>query len=118
MDTSLLSLLFDLLKSLVGSLSWPITLIICLLILRKQLNALISKIGKLKYGDLEADFSREVRKISVNIKEITPDIIEPEKNSTKTFVEEIEEIANISPKAAIPYVSFPKNVSYPFLGLI
>lgn len=42
--------------SIVGSIAWPLAAIIIVALFRKVLVALLSKLTKLKYGDIEATF--------------------------------------------------------------
>lgn len=97
--------LFDFIQSLVSSLAWPITAIIIAVVLKKPVQGIFSRLNKFKYGDAEASFGSELQNIkdsakSANIK--YDESASVNLNINKTLLEEVEQVANISPLAAIP----------------
>jgi len=48
---------------LVGALAWPLTVLVCVLLLRGYVTALVPLLRKLKYSDLELQFGREVAEL-------------------------------------------------------
>jgi hypothetical protein len=48
---------------LIGALAWPVTAIVCVLLLRGFVTALVPLLRKLKYSDLELQFGREVAEL-------------------------------------------------------
>lgn len=95
--------------AIVGSLAWPLSLLISVFLMRKPLADLIPAIRRLKFKDLEVDFGKELEKIEAEM-----DTIENEpkpKNELLAEVESeplprtrnelIEKIATLSPNAAI-----------------
>lgn len=97
--------LFDFIQSLVASLAWPITAIIIAVILKNPIQGVFRRLNKFRYGDAEASFGIELQ----NIKESAESAnIKYDKNTSvnininKTLLEEVEQVASISPVAAIP----------------
>lgn len=48
----------ELVVSIIGYLAWPITVLVMFFLVRERVGSLIDKLGKLKYKDLELDFSK------------------------------------------------------------
>lgn len=95
--------------SVIGSLAWPVTVLIALFLLRKQLIELIPGIRRLKYKDFEVDFGKELQKIEEKVRTIEappptkmqlPADVQPEP-LPKTQDELRERLAALSPNAAI-----------------
>jgi hypothetical protein len=55
----------EFISHLVASVAWPVTVFVCLLVLRKPLLDLLPLVRKLKYSDIEVQFGREVAEIRV-----------------------------------------------------
>lgn len=51
------------LSSALDSIAWPITVVVLALMLRKPLNNILQNIRRIRYGDLEFDFSLELQKL-------------------------------------------------------
>jgi hypothetical protein len=49
--------------SLISSLAWPVAIVLIILILRKPLSQIILSLQKLRYKELQLDFSQEVSKL-------------------------------------------------------
>lgn len=48
----------ELIVSIIGYLAWPVTVLVMFFLVRERVGLLIDKLGKLKYKDLELDFSK------------------------------------------------------------
>lgn len=97
---------FDFICNIVNSLAWPIVSIIIAAVFRHPIQDLLKRIGRLKFKDIEADFSKEINDVKeeakvANIVSIG-NKVKPIK-AAKSLSEEVEEIAHISPEAAIPF---------------
>jgi hypothetical protein len=51
-------------SQIVSSVAWPITVLVCAIILRRYLLALIPLIRKVKYSDVEISFGKEVAELA------------------------------------------------------
>lgn len=101
--------LLTFIAAIVGSLAWPVSLLVAVFMMRKPLTELIPEIRRLKYKDLEVDFGKELEKIEAVMDTVErlpkskgelPVEIEPEP-LPKTRNELIEKLATLSPIAAI-----------------
>ncbi len=64
----------ELVSSIIGYLAWPITVLVMFFLVRERIGQLIDKLGRLKYKDLELDFSKIKHKTSgVNVGDQRPD---------------------------------------------
>ncbi|MBK7674222.1 MAG: hypothetical protein IPJ27_05345 [Candidatus Accumulibacter sp.] len=97
------------LATIVGSLAWPVSLLMALLMLRRPITELLPSLRRLRYKELEVDFGKELEKIEAvmdTVEEKTqhkgelPVEVQPEP-LPKTRTELLEKIANLSPNAAI-----------------
>ena len=95
--------------TIIGSLAWPVSLLIVILVLRKPLAELLPGIRKLKYKDLEVDFGKELERIEAVMDTIEdetkprrelPAEVQPEP-LPKTRNELLGKLAELSPNAAI-----------------
>jgi hypothetical protein len=97
-------------SSLIGSLSWPIAIIVLVLVFRKPLSKIIEGVHlkRIKRGDFEIDFDRELSELKNRVKEIQV----PEHNRGNLSLvneikipsaadDQIELISQINPSAAI-----------------
>ena len=97
------------LATIVGSLAWPVSLLVALFLLRRPITELLPGLRRLKYKDLEVDFGKELEKIEAvmdTVEENTkpkgelPVAVQPEP-LPKTRTELLEKLAELSPNAAI-----------------
>ena len=93
----------EFLSTIVQALAWPVSVILIVYILKKPFTELVKGVSKLKYQDLEIDFSEKLALIDKNISDknklhTEKEYIKPEEAEE---AEEIETIANISPSSAI-----------------
>ncbi|HWY62229.1 MAG TPA: hypothetical protein VNW15_10050 [Rhizomicrobium sp.] len=70
-------------SSIVGSIAWPTTIILIILILRKQILALIPSISSLKYGDFEAKFENRLERAESDLLSLPP--VEREVTSRQVY---------------------------------
>lgn len=56
--------------SVVGSLAWPATLIVVLVLIRKELPGIARSLRKLKYKDVELEFGEAAKQVAVEAKDV------------------------------------------------
>jgi hypothetical protein len=101
------------LASIVGSLAWPASVVITVLILRRALNKLLPELNRLKYKDLELEFGKEVAQAKIEI-EASPEIKQlpgtgqPEAAPDAAY---LSALAEISPRAAVLEAWLPFEVA-------
>src|ERR1700729_794792 len=86
-------------SQIVSSLAWPITLLTCVLLLKRHLLALIPLVRTVKYSDVEIRFGQEVAELKRNT-----DIAElPNLNPSpkQSHWESLSRLADIRPRTAI-----------------
>lgn len=89
-------------SKLVDSLAWPITTIVIVVLLKKPISNALLTISKLKFKDLEVDFTKEKEAV----KEAAQKLQEKESRLPKSykepaFLSEARQIAGLSPDSAI-----------------
>jgi hypothetical protein len=95
------------LVQLVSAIAWPLTVIIVALMFRQEIRKIASRISTLSYGDMKAEFEKDLDKLEKDVKELsvkeTSINIKHPKNDTVTLdsYERLSRIAEISPRAAI-----------------
>lgn len=57
-------------SKIIQALAWPVSIVIIIFLLRKQILELIPKITKLEAGPLKAEFSSDVKRALVDVEEI------------------------------------------------
>lgn len=87
----------ELLASLVGSLAWPATVVVILLVFRHQVAGLIPLLRRLRYKDLELEFERGLREVSQKARQ---EHLEPSTELAETL-SHLAMISYESPRAAI-----------------
>lgn len=97
--------ILDFIQSIIASIAWPITTVILIVILKKPISNAFNRLSKLKYKETELDFVTELK----NAKEVAKSIEKGFDSSkrlnfsiNKTLIEEVEQVAAISPQASIP----------------
>jgi hypothetical protein len=85
--------------NVVASLSWPITALVALLLVRKILISLLPLVRTLKYSELEVSFGREI----AAVRDAADDAaINPAAENTKPPVwEDLMRLATVRPRSAI-----------------
>jgi uncharacterized protein YutE (UPF0331/DUF86 family) len=97
----------QLVASLIQNLAWPITILVMFFLVRDQIGKLIEKLGKLKYKDLELDFSKvknQAEKIPVNNTTTDKSTVIKDSESDQVFhslEDQIFETVESAPSAAI-----------------
>jgi hypothetical protein len=83
----------------VGALAWPVTVLICIVLLRPLLVGLLPLIRKLKYSDVEIQFGREVAELKL----AAAASIQPAKPEAarQPIWEELVRLAAVRPRTAI-----------------
>jgi hypothetical protein len=94
--------------SVISSLAWPGTVILCVMLLRKPIAELIPMIRNLKYKDFEIYFSRRLEELQEEADEAElpptppPTTAPPaEIGPPSDYWEMIERLSEVSPRAAI-----------------
>jgi hypothetical protein len=69
-------------SQIVSSLAWPITLLACVVLLKRHLLALIPLVRTVKYSDVEIRFGQEVAELkrATDIAELPPQRNNPKQN--------------------------------------
>ena len=95
------------LAKLIESIAWPVAMIVGIILLRTSIIALIPGLKKLRYKDLELDFEKKIEQLEVkaeqaNLPEPRGSVeVPPLKIPPENFLEYIEQLARVSPVAAI-----------------
>ncbi len=86
--------------SIIGSLAWPITVIIIILILYRPLVSLFPMVQRLRFQGIELDFNRQVHTLAFEARTLLPrarGILDAESTLRTQWVE----LANFSPRAVV-----------------
>jgi len=84
-------------SSLVGSLAWPASILMIVVLLRGPVGQLIPQLRKLKYGDLEADFGKEVEQVRQAAEKALPKSASDKAGQSG----DPEALADVAPNAAV-----------------
>lgn len=87
-------------------LVWPVTVIILMLVFRSQIAAVILRLSKLKYRDLEVEFGKELRKAEQSAQEVQLPSLQvlaqvPEPAVFTSSYDRLFDLTPSSPRAAI-----------------
>lgn len=96
-DTGSKSLTF--ISQVISATAWPLTVLTCVLVLRKHLLALIPLVRTVKYSDVEIQFGKEVAAL-VKVADVTSLPNEPSKGSRNPW-EDLIVLADVRPRSAI-----------------
>ncbi|WP_367189906.1 hypothetical protein [Burkholderia sp. Ed8] len=91
-------------SKVIEAIIWPATIAACLFAVRKYLPAVSSSLRRIKYRDVEFEFGETARAVAAEVKETVPSSGQDTAIAGQSkFVLEakLEEIAEISPRAAI-----------------
>ncbi len=83
----------------IGSLVWPVTVLTCVLLLRKHLLALIPLVRTVKYSDVEIRFGQEVAELAKSVDAAAVPAQTPQAGNDKW--EELMRMAEVRPRTAI-----------------
>jgi hypothetical protein len=95
------------LVQLVSALAWPLTVTLVALMFRQEIRKVASRLSTLSYGDMKAEFEKDLNKLERDVKELSvkesSTKVERPKNDSETLdsYERLSRIAEISPRAAI-----------------
>jgi len=95
------------LVQLVSALAWPFTVIIIAFMFRQEIRKIASRLSALSYGDMKAEFEKDLNKLERDAKELpvkeSSTKVDHRKNDTQTLdsYERLSRISEISPRAAI-----------------
>ena len=91
-------------SKVVEALAWPCAFLAVLLVIRKELPAIVRSLRKLKFKDVELEFGEAAKAVAADAKEVVP----PSKPDVRVSGQSKEEmsfrltaIAELSPRAAI-----------------
>jgi hypothetical protein len=85
-------------SSVISALAWPVTLLACVLLLRKYFQALVPLVRTVKYSDVEISFGREIAELAkTSDASVGNHQLEP---NTREW-EELMRTAEIRPRTAI-----------------
>jgi len=93
--------------SIIGSLAWPLVVLLCVFLLRKPLAQLILLVRELKYKGLEIDFGERLEQLEEQADRDSLPSIQPVAEMGQApspevrYWETIERLTEISPRAAI-----------------
>jgi uncharacterized protein YutE (UPF0331/DUF86 family) len=87
---------------IVKAIIWPLTLIVAILLLWKPIHAFFpSSMAKLKYKDLEIDFSKQVQQLAEEAKQSLDMPSAQYDEDTEIEHKKLLDIAQVSPRAAL-----------------
>lgn len=89
-------------SDLVGSLAWPVVVIILVVLLRKEINELLATLTRLKIKDVEMDFQR----LTKSAGKLPPSLPSPDLTATdraiyESLEDQILKVSESAPSAAI-----------------
>jgi hypothetical protein len=86
---------------LIKALAWPLTVFLIALIFRRELRGIVRRLNRLKYGDWEAHFERELERAERNASQIQIPYNRTLEATKPTDYERMIRLTEISPSAAI-----------------
>lgn len=96
----------ELIAQLVSALAWPLTVIIIVLIFRREFRAAAGRLRTLAYKDFKAEFERDLMKLEGEVRQLPEKPIQSLPEHTDTKPRQTDEavllrLTEISPRAAI-----------------
>lgn len=88
--------IYQFISSLVNSLIWPVVAIVFLFKFSDPLAKVVKSLARMRYKDFELDFGNELDSIESKVPELASITLDV------NIEKEVEEVATISPMAAIP----------------
>lgn len=90
----------DYFVEIIKAIAWPASIIWLGYIFRKEVRLLLGRLSSVKYGEVEASFSKELAEAEVNAKKLA--IPKPDASqSNLSQKEQLFRISEISPRAAV-----------------
>lgn len=86
-------------SSLVGSLAWPVVVLVIVLLLRHRILGLIPSIRELQIGNLAIKFKEQVKELGEEAEKTIPAL--PERTAEVEGLDTIWKLAEISPRSSI-----------------
>ena len=97
-------------SDLIGSIAWPVSALVIIFVLRKEVSALITRLGSLKVKDVEMSFLNEFVQLRRNAQASLPTL--EDETAKDTIFHSYIEIARNNPKEAV------QNIWSRFISLI
>jgi hypothetical protein len=93
------NLVLGFISQIISSLAWPMTLLTCVLLLKRHLLALIPLVRTVKYSDVEIRFGQEVAELkrTTDFADLAPQRGSPKQNQW----ESLSRLAEVRPRTAI-----------------
>lgn len=87
---------------IIGQLAWPLAMIIIVVILRKPLSQLVQTTRRVKYKDVEVEFSRQLQQLEVEAAEAIPDEARKiESDGERNVSIDLHQLADSAPNTAV-----------------
>ncbi|HFQ5008729.1 TPA: hypothetical protein ACG1TX_004191 [Vibrio vulnificus] len=83
--------------SIIDSLAWPVTVFLCILILKEPMGKLLGRVSKFKYGEIEAEFQERLEKL-VAFEQSEEIKVNADTAEASVY---LEDLAETSPRAAV-----------------
>lgn len=83
---------------IVKALGWPAAAIALVMMLRKEIKALLPLVKRLKAGPVEAEFDREVKELKATVEAQLPPVVQPQ---AVTQRQKLLQLAEINPRSAV-----------------
>jgi hypothetical protein len=89
-------------SNIISAISWPLTLVLIFIVLRKEIRSLVPSLQRLKFRDFEMDFDKKVEELErradeVNLKKASVSELVPRQSVTEI----INDLITISPRLAV-----------------
>ena len=92
----------EFISQIISSLAWPLTVILILFLLRKQIANLFPNLRKFKYKDIELDFSAQTSKIAARAQiELPLPKLQAYGTGTPSIESKRQRLIDLSPRSAI-----------------
>lgn len=97
----------EFISSVIGSLAWPATAIVLVVVLRSPLGRILITLTKLKYKDLELDFGRGLKELEAKAKgiDLKPSLLEEQATSKHTATDLLNEAGRLAEDFPQPAVA-------------
>ena len=93
----------------INGIIWQVIVIFVVIYFRKSIKDLFGRLGRIKFRGVELDFSREFPKELADINEYVnsePNLFSGKCEDANNLLEEVSQISEISPEAAIPFAYY------------
>ena len=89
----------EFISKIIEAIAWPLSIVVLAFLLRNPIKSLIPLLSKLKYGDVELEFGKDVTKLSEKVNLELFDI--KSKDETLALRDRAMSLLKVSPKAAV-----------------